>query len=308
MNDLDQFADRLRALGQRAPVPIADPLLDIRRGRVALRRRHARSAAGVTTALVAAGAVATTFPGLHLPGGGGSTAIAPAGSPSGATSPTTSPLPTAKDPCTIEAPADGDTTVLPGAIQRGEGIGASKSEPGDVLTIENDPQVAAALPAYREAAAAILDPSGEHLDRADRKRSNNVQASSYCDPKTGEHLTRLGTKIGWTGGGALGVIQIEVVTPAHDDEPQTVLNHAGWTAYQGQLPTGVSAAEVASYSNDGGGHAVAVERADGLTVTIDAAATWGNNVAPGSAPATDLPGIDKLVELAASPELTFPER
>ncbi|HXH79835.1 hypothetical protein [Nocardioides sp.] len=292
MNDLDQLTDRLQQLGQHAPVAVVDPLQDVRRGRVALRRRHARSAVGVTTAMVAVGAVAATLSGLDRASGGDSTG--PAGSPTSATSPTPTPTPTPSPTpsplvcATIEELVAGDTSGSPGADQR-------------------DPEVAAALSAYREAAAATLDPSGAHLDPADNRRSNNIQSSSYCDPETGDHLTSLGTQIGWTGGGALGVIQVEVVSPEQAGDSQTVMRHAGWAAYTGQLPTGVNSVDVTNYSHGGGGHAVIVERADGITVGIDAAAIWGNNAAPGSAPATDLPGIDKLIELAARPELALPE-
>lgn len=300
MNELDELTDRLHQLGNRAPVPAADPLLDIRRGRSALRRRHACSAAGVTTALVAAGAVATTLPGLHLPGGGGgtSTVLAPAGSPS---APSPSSSSTAENPCTIEALSATGTTF-------GESV--ATSEGGDLpeLGSENNAQVAAAIAAYQDAAAAILDPSGEHLDAADNQRSGGIQSGSYCDPKTGEHLTSLGTTIGWTSDGALGMIRIEVVSPAHEGQPQILLAHATWEHWRSTepLPGGVINVRVSTYSEDGGGRAIVVERPDGLTVAIDAAGRWGNNAAPGSAPATDLPEIDKLVQLAASPALTIP--
>lgn len=285
MDDFDLLGNQLHELAQRAPVPVADPLLDIRRGRRAVRRRHVRDVAGVSAALVAVAAIATTFPSLQLFGGDGTiTASTPAYSTSSTSSPPTSSRPSAAtDPCTI----NGGTAVAE-ARQRA-------------------PEVAAAVAAYREAAAATLDPSGEHLDPADSKRPESVQSSSYCDPEVGEQLASLGAKIGWTEDGALGVIQLEVVSPGHDVEPQIVLNHSGWAAYGGRLPTGVSKARVTNYSKDGGGHAVIVERFDGLSVAIDAAATWGNNAAPGSPPTTDLPGVKKLVQLAADPALTLPK-
>ena len=290
MNDLDELTDRLHELGQRAPVPAADPLLDIRRGRSALRRRHARSAAGVTTALVAVGVSATSLPALNWSGGSGDTVLEPAAGPSTVTAPTPNVTPTsaAKDPCTITEEADGEL-----------------SGPAELLPSFSDPEIIAAEHVYQQAAATILDPSGKHIDLSQKYNEVVGGGGSFsCDPKTGPRLTGAGTKIGWASGDALGLIGIDVALTEEAEKP--LVDEARWSAYNGELPDGVTKARVADHSTDGGGHSVVVERTDGLTVAITTSATWGNNMPPGSAPATDLPGIDKLLELAASPQLTFP--
>lgn len=285
MNDVDVLADRLHQLGQRAPVPVADPLLDLRRGRTALRRRHVRSAAGVTSALVAVGAVAASVQALN----------GPAESPSGASSAVPTPTAEGTDEC--------DGLLASTSVGASRGAEVTPEGTGDD-SYAPSPEIAAALADYRATAAEILDPAGEHLD-AD-KRLDNVQTGSYCDPETGLRLTSLSTKIGWKAGPGLGVVQLEAVAPGNDGPPQIVIDHDGWVGYDGQLPEGVASARVTEYAEDGGGHAVVVERTDGLTVAVDAAGVWGNNAAPGSPSATDLPGIDELLTLAASPRLTVP--
>ncbi|GAB2458787.1 hypothetical protein GCM10027062_43320 [Nocardioides hungaricus] len=307
MNDLDVLTDRLHELGRRAPVPAADPLHDIRRGRAALRRRHARGAAGVTTALVAVGAVATNVPTLHWPGGGGDTAIAPAGSPSDVASstPTASPSPAEKDPCTIEAPSPSATGGLT-LNENGEGIASTEGEVPE-LPFENDPEIIAAQRAYQQAAATILDPTGEHIDLTSKfNKILGGDGSWTCDPATGPRLTGTGTKIGWESGDALGLIDVEVALTDEEEKPTSAEER--WSAYEGRLPDGVTKARVAEHGSDGGGNTVVVERTDGLTIAVTTAGTWGNNMPPGSPPATDLPGVDELLTLAASPLLTFPGR
>ncbi|RNL63104.1 hypothetical protein EFK50_15445 [Nocardioides marmoriginsengisoli] len=282
MNDLDVLTDRLRDLGQRAPVPVADPLLDIRRGRLALRRRRARSVAGLTTAVVAVGSVAVTVP-LLAPRGSGDPALQPAASPSGAVTPDTTPT---TDPCVI-------------TVRRGQGVTPLSGSREYAET----PEVVAALASYRAAAAAVLDPAGRHLEPVGSERNDNVQAGYDCRAK---ELTSLGTKLGWTTGDALGVVQLEVVAPEHDEKPQIVLAHDGWRPYDGALPAGVRKARVVVYYEDGGGRAVVAERADGLAVAVDAAGVWGNNVVSGTASART-PSVAELLALAASPRLTLPE-
>jgi len=170
----------------------------------------------------------------------------------------------------------------------------------------DDPGTKAALRSYRQAAAAILDPAGRHIDPLDSERSDNIQLSTACDPRTGQHLTALGTKIGWTSGGALGVVELSVVSPDKDDPGRAYVNHTGWTDYPGRLPAGVVRARVTDYVEGGGGHAVVATRTDGLEVGVDAAGVWGNNVAPGSPVATSLPSVEDLLALAASPFLVLP--
>ena len=159
-----------------------------------------------------------------------------------------------------------------------------------------DPSVAPVLASYRQAAAALLDPAGRHLQDAD---TSNVQYGCSSG-----RLTELGTKLGWRSGSALGLVQLAVVSPKHGDEPQVVLAHDRWTPYDGKVPAGITAARV---SDDDGDLAVVAEREDGLTVAVDTQGVWGNNMPPGSASATDLPGVGELLTLAASPQLTLPE-
>lgn len=298
MNEFDVLSDRLRELGQQAPVPATHPLQDVCRGRVALRRRHAQSAAGVTTALVAVGAVAASMGSVSWPNGGGSAEPETAGGASGSSAPTSASTQSAeaKHLCTITA--SGSRPVA------GSPTPSTHEESAQPLT----PEATAALAAYREAAASILDPSNAHLDGKDSERSDNVQSGSACDPESGEYLTSLGTSIGWTGGGALGVVQVEVISPQADQMPNIVLGRGGWSPYRGQLPAGVISARIVDYGVDGdGGQAVVVKRTDGLTVAVAASGRWGNNVAPGSPSATDLPAVDQLLTLAASPRLILPD-
>ena len=101
------------------------------------------------------------------------------------------------------------------------------------------------------------------------------------------------------------MVRVEVVSPDHDQPPQIVIGHQDreWNAIEEGLPAGVTQAQAVEYH---GGRAVSVRREDGLTVAIDADGVFGNNAAPGSPAVTDLPGLDKLLELAASESLTLP--
>jgi hypothetical protein len=300
MNELEVLTDRMHELGRRAPVPAGDPLLDVRRGRVALRRRHARSAAGITTALVAVGTVAANVGSLSWPGGPNATEV-PIGSPSGGNalaSVSTGPATTTTNACSI-------------TVSEGASVGPTRSAGTPAidhdLALARTPEANAAMSAYRDAATAILDPSGNHLDSRSNRRSDDVQPGVSCDPRTGDYLTSLGTSIGWTGGGALGVVKLEVASPQQDQKPEIVLDHDGWAKYTAQLPAGVVRARVTTFTEDGGGQAVVVTRTDGLTVAVATSGRWGNNVAPDSPSATDLPTVDRLLALAASPRLTMPD-
>ncbi|GAA1836331.1 hypothetical protein GCM10009795_096860 [Nocardioides hankookensis] len=284
MTDLDQLTDRLRELGQRAPYPAPDPGGDIRRGRAALRRSHVRRAAGVTTALAAVGVAAASLAGPMWPGSD-ETGLQPA------------------DRATVAIPTPNSTASSSGSSSAANKCKIPRTPEGRIAMT---PAEASALTTYREAAAAVLDPSGKHLDRREIKRSESMQPAWTCDPKTGLRLIALGTTIGWRGGGGLGSVRVEVASAEKHEPLQVVLNHSDWVTYRGQLPAGVRSARVAN-DNEDGGHAVVAERSDGLTIALEVAGVWSNNVAPGSPAATDLPGIGALLTLAASPQLTFPE-
>jgi len=281
MNELDAFSERLHELGQRAPVPVVDPVHDIRRGRIALRRRRTRAAAGATTTLVAAGVVLATVPGR---GAGADPAPVVTSQPSRSSSPR---------PVTVAEQLCGEG----GAVSGGKALGTVRRRIGEVASTApwQEPAVARLLADYRSVTAAVLDPAGRHLDR----RVSNVQSSCDGDGR----LTSLGTKLGWKSGRALGMVQIEVGRGPADDF-QIVMGHDRWTADEQSLPAGVVKVRVA---DDEGGRAVVVKRADGLTVAVDTAGVWGNNAAPGSPAAGDLPGVGKLVRLAADERLTLPE-
>ena len=178
----------------------------------------------------------------------------------------------------------------PGSVSA-ESAGRGADEP----PWEN-PSVAPVLASYRQAAAAILDPDGRHLQAAD---ASNIQYGCRSD-----RLSKLGTKLGWKSGAALGLVQLEAAPRKFGGELQAVLAHSRWTPYDGKVPDGITAARVADYDD---GLAVVAEREDGLTVAVDTQGVWGNNMPPGSAPATDLPGVERLLTLAASPQLTLPE-
>lgn len=185
-------------------------------------------------------------------------------------------------------------------------IGTASTGPG----AKPDPSLAAAaaaLDGYRAVMASILDPSGDHIDAATLPRSQNMQTNVLCDQKTGDtQLVMLGTTLGWTAGGALGVVRLQVVAPDSAEKPGIATDYKGWRDAGTRLPAGVDTARVTTYDVDGGGRAVVVARADGLTVAVDAGGRWGNNVGPGSPSATELPSIQDLLRLAASPRLEFP--
>lgn len=297
MNDLDVLSRRLDELGRRAPVPEADPLLDIRRGRAALlRRRRARNAAAIATTITAVVGIVVATPLLGGPGhdapGAGEVTFQPA-SPSAST-----PADQAAPPlCSREWAMSMDGQQALDQVRErhhgDDGVGHLYG-PGMLPKPWKDPALAPALASYRQAVAETLDPSGRHLDR----KVTNVQSSCGEDG-----LVRLGTKLGWRSGDAVGLIQVEIVAPHHEEQPQIVMDHDRWAAYDGVLPAGVHQARVA---DDGDGHAVVVERDDGLTVAVGAAGVWGNNAAPGSPSAGDLPTVEEILALAASPSLTLP--
>lgn len=283
MNDVDELADRLHELGERAPFPVGDPNHDIRRGRTALRRRRRiRGAVGVTAALAAVGLAAASLPALNLLGSG-DTVVMPAGGPSKSTAQKS-----------VTAPK---VTSKSSSHPKNLCVSTAKT------AFQPTPAELAAVKAYHETAVKTLDPSGKHLDPAD-KAGLETGGGGTCDPKTGPHGGALGTKIGWNSGGQLGVIEIEVDAP-DQHQPGLILT-TGWKPYDGPLPTGIAKAKVVDYSYHGqSGHTVLARRADGSTVVIDANPFWGNNDVPGSPPATGLPGVQKLLELAASPMLTW---
>lgn len=287
MNDVDALNERLQELGRHAPMPSVEVSDDVHRGRVALRRRHARRRAGAGTTLLALGAVATVLPNLPRTDHATDPAIHPAAKPSG------QPY----NFCAVTAPP---ATATASAVPH-EGIGTSVIPPGQMHS-DFDGLDTSALAGYREAAAAILDPSRQHLDLADA--ANNIQGGIACKSGSGRYLTELGTRIGWKSGPALGVVRIDVGSPELDQPLQVVGMNTGWSPYRGALPAGVMSARVTESSD---GRAVVVKRNDGLTVAIEAEGVYGNNVAPGSPAATNLPGIDQLLALAASPELTLPK-
>ena len=177
MNDLDApLGDRLHELARHAPVPAADPPADIRRAKVALRRRRTRAAAGVTTSLIAAGAVAVVLPHVN----DSSTAHDPA--PRLAASPSAAPARTGASALCDDPVSH---TVARRAITR--------STPPRSVEPWHDPAVAPTLSAYRRAALAVLDPSGRHLDG----HVSNVQYG--CGPSAAsDRLTELGTQLART--------------------------------------------------------------------------------------------------------------
>ena len=287
MNDLDLLSDRLDELSQSAPAPAVDPLNDIRRGQRALRRRRTRSAAGFTTALVAVAVISATVNFQGDPGNSGGDR----------------PGSTARPRIEVAFSAVA-SLCLQDSSRLHEFDRAPESRPSLPVPRKAEPPrpqwehpaVAPQLAAYRQAAAAILDPFGTHL-AAD---VTNIQFG--CN-MANSRLTSLGTTLGLTSSGALGMVRLEVVSPDHGEKPQIVINHDRWTATEENLPAGVTKAWVADYQ---GGQAVYVKRQDGLTVAVDVTGTWGNNAGPGSPPARDLPTIDKLLMLAASESLTLP--
>jgi len=175
------------------------------------------------------------------------------------------------------------------------------------LPDELTPPERTALSAYRRTAAAVLDPAGAHFDPAEIRTGNGYMRSSFCDPETDQLLVdRLGVKLGWTEGAALGVVQVEVTASDAYDEPQTLSSHQGWRVYDGPLPAGVTAARVTRYDESGGGKAVVAERADGLTVAVDVSGIFGNNAWPDAQAVVGLPNAKRLLKLAARPELELP--
>lgn len=283
MDEIETLASRLQDLGGQAVLPPTDVAFDVARGRTALRRRNARRGAGVAVLTLGAAAVAVpalvdarVVSGPHLV-------------PSGAMSAHPYNL------CKVDA-SDfrSGTTVV-----QGEGVFMSTT-PGASIVIFG-PDSSAARHSYQRTAAAILDPTGTHTNL--KRDADSNQSGWGCDPATGDYLTSVGTTIGWTTNGALGDIRLSVDSPRSDQPSQVEMFHDNWSVYRGPLPAGLTSTRVAYFAN---GHAVVAQRRDGLKVSVEADGVWGNNAAPGSRAATDLPGIEKLLELAASPRLTFP--
>lgn len=290
MNDLNLLSDRLDQLGRSAPTPAVEPLDDVRRGQKALRRRWACGAAGVATAVVAVGVLSAI---VNLPGDPGDPNNPGSDSPGSTARPRIEAASgTVSSLCLQESSRLLEFGQTPETVRSPDPRKAEERRPE-----WEHPAVAPQLAAYGQVAAAILDSSGTHLDT----RVTNVQYG--CDPQN-VRLTSLGTTFGWTSSGARGMVQLEVVSPEHSEKPQIVISHDRWIATKENLPAGVTKAWATEYH---GGRAVYVERQDGLTVAVDAVGTWGNNVAPGSPQARDLPTIAKLLRVAAGESLTLPE-
>jgi|SRR5664279_2607843 len=300
MKDHDLLADRMGRLGQNAPEAAVNPLDDVRRGQRALRHRRAVGAAGITVTLAIIGVASAT---LVLPDDSArDTPIA--STPSESTPSPSTPTPSTPDSRSIEVSAAAISALCQVQADRLEQL---NQPPGSQPTFPRprktelspsweNPAVAPQLAAYQQAAALILDPSGTHLD----SEVSNVQFG--CNPAN-DRLTSLGTKLGWSSSGALGVVRLEVVTPEQAKASQIIMSHEGWIRTNDNLPTGISKAWVTDYED---GRAVYVERQDGLTVAVDANGKFGNNVSPGSPSAADLPTDEKLLQLAASTLLGLP--
>jgi hypothetical protein len=113
-------------------------------------------------------------------------------------------------------------------------------------------------------------------------------------------LNGLVAQLGWTSAGddGLGMVSVEVTTDWQG--AQTRLAHGGWQP-AGSLPAGAVRAYV---TGDSDGIAVAVTRADGTTVALDAERLWGNNSVT---PVAHMDvTTDELLATAADPRFQMP--
>lgn len=282
MNENDPLTERLIRLSRNAPMSDVDPLDDIQRGRAALHRRRLRGVGGIATvAVVMVGLGAAT---VHIADQTGHKTAVPASTGQ-------------SDVRLVSNTPSVLCLEQLSELDREGHLDSSEAATGrSVSPAWQHPSVSTDLVNYRKAAAAILDPSGKHLDAA----ITNIQYE--CNPSNGRLVT-LGTKLGWTDSDANGVLIIKVASPGYYKEPSAVLNGNRWSQVHSNLPQGVT---FASASEQPGGRAAFVQRSDGLTVMVTTNSSWGADTRPGTAAVLDLPSVDKLIEFAASPVLTFP--
>lgn len=275
MNEHDPLTEQIVRLSQNAPSADFDPFDDIQRGQKALRRRRVRGLAGVAAVAI-------------LLAGAGAAANYVTDQPDNTARSETTERPdlrfAANTPsvlCITQLSESDRLSQLGPSPSAGDRRSAAGAPPWQ------HPSIATDLVNYRKTAQKVLDPSGQHLDAA----VTNVQYG--CNPSNGQ-LATLGTRLGWTTAGAHGLVTIDVATRDYDKEP----SEQGSQLHTG-LPDNVTYASTKQTDN---GQIVFVKRSDGLTVTVSTNDTWANS----DSPVPDLPSVSSLVELAASPGLTFP--
>lgn len=294
IQDDQDISERLHRLAHRIAQPGADPTADVRRGRARLRRRNALATAGSAVAVIGlAGGVAAVA-------GNGHDALTPAdasGTPTVLASVST-PTPTGTGTCTAATPTtataptgatfpSGEHTVLSGVNAM---AGAAKTL-DDPL---KNPTIWHALSSYATILASHLDPTSQHLQTAPTGFTGDPDLP--CDPSG--HM-ELGTKLGWKTHGQSGEAMVFVSVTNDWKEDQIHLQFDHWVPTA--PPTGAVRAWTATAP---GASAVAVRRADGTVVAIDADALFGNDSL------TPVAGFgfttDQLLTTAADPAFTLP--
>ena len=270
----EQLENQLRALAGTIEAPHAAVTDDVARGQRAARGRRVTVMAGAAAACAAIAVVSVTLPGVLDQ--------------------------------TNDRPApytgDGKATPLPGPDPT-----PKTPEDGEVVAPFTDPNAGSSeipgmggpetmyvyLPEFKKwnnVLAEHLDPQRLHLEKV-TKATINVQSSS-----TIESAGALGSRFGWTNSGesGLGMLQISVA--------------AGWPYAEAWCestcaPITVAGSPRALTYESNGSRSVAVERGDGLVVTLTTDALFGNNSIEPVA-GMDL-SIDDLAEAAADPKITL---
>jgi hypothetical protein len=265
----DHLAERLHHLADTIDGPVPTAAV-VRRGRGAVRRNRVLGTAAALSVFTTAGVLGATSGLLGHHGDGQRFA---AGSPKTSAAKTHGRRDGKK-------PSPRKTPSTPWCERGIQAYHAGLQKYGGTLTT------------YRNLVVEDLDPQRQHLEAS----ASDVQASTG----KGCALDGLGTKLGWTSAGddGLGMVRVEVTTDW--SQAQIYLAHGAWRP-AGSLPAGAVDAYVADYD---GGIAVAVTRADGTTVALDAALLFGNNsVTPVAS--MDLTAGELLVT-AADPRFQMP--
>lgn len=264
---MDDLDDLLHDLVAGVAPPV-DPVHDIGRGRRRLRRRNALAGTTSAVALVAVASVG----GLLFTGH------------------------TTDDPAQY---ADDPTQTVATQTQSASPTALPSGSPSTTARLRLPARPMARLESWRNTLAGYLDPKGEHLQKTVTGKQGGTDARG--------RPSILGTKLGWSGPGGTGMIQIEVyadpgkdwgnVGPYGDWSCGTAVASPPWTC----TPVDPAGATRAVYATYPGGRAVAVQHPDGTVVVIDADQSFGNN---GTTDADPL-GIHKSRLLAAASDPAF---
>jgi hypothetical protein len=246
-----RLAERLHDVTSSIDGPLDTDAL-VRRGRANVRRRRALGTAAALCVLGTAYAAGAVTGAIGPRNTGPVTMVADTPTPTATAASAGQP----RSSCEVLDPGTGE--LLP------HRVGSAQTTTDPAPSTHSFDHYLPTLRTYRDLLVTHLDPQQQHLLDVD-----NVQPGSDGACTT----TSLGTKLGWqsAGAGGLGMVQVEVT--ASWDDGGVHLAHDGWRRTD-PLPAGATDAYVVDYPL---GTAVAVTRADGITVAIDASSLFANN-------------------------------